>query len=198
MDELLENTLEELRQSRLDLENNNRRLIEARQRMARQIWHQVETLADSENTIEQRERALARTRREHNRRKQMLENNTTVDPRPTGQLIPERVKWIENWIKTAVTIFPVKDYADQYKNLSEWDKIQMNDSMMKFMNEEWREQIYAENEWVVKDETEKYTESNMLAALTACEIDYRAMIPWFVDCYGLDISLEANPVEEED
>ena len=58
--------------------------------------------------------------------------------------------------------------------------------MMNFIRRDWKNAIYHENRWELKDETEKYNVDNIKEGMELAGLTYETMIPWFYDNYGLD------------
>ena len=112
-----------------------------------------------------------------------------MDKRLNSELTPHRVKFIEKLITDLCTDceFPIAWAMEKYKNEKEIKKLQIGNNMMKLMNKIWRQEIYKEANWKVKDETEKYSWENLNAAMDECELDYHKLVPWFVDTYNMTI-----------
>ena len=127
-----------------------------------------------------------------------------VDYRSDEILIPERIKYIETTITDIIKNcnYPldanlkvrninrnntIKFINKEYDELQEYDRLKISENMMKFIKRDWKEAIYHENRWEIKDETEKYNVDNMQEGMHLAGLRYSTLIPWFYNNYGIDI-----------
>ena len=185
------------------LEENRRQMIAIRRTEVRDVWRHMDYIEELGLQMEDPEENRDSPHYERMSRLQLLRRfGPLMDFRPGQELINHRVKWLETYVKTRVETgaVEVKQLLHDYNSLPEKEKLEINKKVMKVVKLGWREAVYEECDWELRDETAHLTETSLLSALQEEDLELNGITAWFIDCYGLEPELAQaqNDKEEND